>query len=310
MNYLLYGTDDFLINKEIDKIINKEKIDDNSISKYDLEIDSIKDIIEDATTVSLFDDKKIIVINNCTYFNKVKNNEDDVNLLFEYLTNSNPDTILIIINHASSIDSTKKITKLIKDKGKVVELTLDNIPGLVHKMFEPYKLDLDVVSLLISRVGEDIDILAQEVDKLKAYKIDDMHITKEDVIAASQFNIDTDIFKFIDNIINKNKEEALNTYHELLKNNEEPIKIIALLASKFRLMYQASTLDKKRMSSNDIANMLGVKAYPVKLAIKASARYPEKVLLGYLKRLAILDEEIKTGKINPELGLELFILRV
>ena len=310
MNYLLYGEEDYLIKEEVKKIINKAKIDDMSISNYDLEIDSIKNIIEDCETVSLFNPTKAIIINNCNYFNRVKCEEEDINLLLQYLSNSNPDTILIIISHNSTIDSTKKISKKIKEVGTILEFNKVNPTTLVKKMFGDYKISSTSIDLLISRVGENIETLASEVNKLKIYKIDEKVISDEDIINCSIFNIDTDIFKFIDNIINKNKEEALTTYHEMLKNNEEPIKVIALLASKFRLMYQATKLDRKGMNSNDISALLGVHSYPVKLAIKAGSKYPEKILLNYLKSLADLDQDIKLGKVNPELGLELFILKV
>lgn len=310
MNYLLYGEEDYLIKEEIKKIIKNTKVDDMSISNYDLEIDSIKDIIEDCQTVSLFNPIKVIVVNNCNYFNRIKCNEEDINLLLEYLSNSNPDTTLILINHNSTIDSTKKITKKIKEIGSILEFNKVNPSTLVKKMFNDYKISSNNIELLISRVGEDIEELASEVNKLKIYKFDEKEITEEDIINCSIFNVDTDIFKFIDNIINRNKEEALTTYHEMLKNNEEPIKVIALLASKFRLMYQATKLDRKGMNSNDISQLLGVHSYPVKLAIKAGSKYPEKILLSYLKSLADLDQDIKTGKIDPELGLELFILKV
>lgn len=310
MNYLLYGEEEYLINKEIEKIIKKEKIEDLGISNYDLEIDSIKNIIDDCQTISLFDPKKIVVINNCNYFNRVKNNEDDVNLLFDYLNNYNPDTILIIISNNSSIDNTKKITKKIKEIGKVIELNSTNINITVKKMFDDYKISSDNIKLLIDRVGSDISILDKEVEKLKIYKVDDKEITKEDIIKCATYNIDTDIFKFIDNIINKNKKEALITYDELLKNNEEPLKIIILLASKFRLMYQAKVLNSRGLSNNEISNVLGIHAYPIKLAIQASIKYSEKLLLRYLELLSDLDENIKTGNIDPELGLQLFILKV
>ena len=310
MNYLLYGEEDYLIKEEVKKIINKSKVDEMSVSNYDLEIDSIKDIIEDCQTVSLFNPVKVIIINNCNYFNRVKCNEEDVDLLLEYISNSNPDTTLIIINHNSTIDNTKKITKKIKEVGSILEFNKANPTTLVKKMFDGYKISSNNIDLLISRVGEDIETLASEVNKLKIYKIEEKEINEEDIINCSIFNVDTDIFKFIDNIINKNKEEALTTYHEMLKNNEEPIKVIALLASKFRLMYQACKLDKKGMNPNDISALLGVHSYPVKLAIKAGSKYSEKILLNYLKSLADLDQDIKTGKVNPELGLELFILKV
>ncbi len=310
MNYLLYSEEKYLIDEEINKIAKKEKIEDISISRYDLDIDIIKDIIDDCMTISLFESKKIVIIDNCTYFNRVKNNEDDVNLMLKYLENPNPDTILIIISHSSSIDTTKKISKKLKENGKIVELTKKNTKSVVSKLFDDYKISSKTIDLFIERVGEDLSILSKEAEKLKIYKIDDKEITNQDVIDCSTFLIDTDIFKFIDNIINKNKELALTTYYELLKNNEEPLKIIVLLASKFRLMYQACALYKKRMSEKEISNILGVHPYPVKLAIQSGQRYPEKLILNFLSGLADLDKDIKTGKINPELGMELFILKV
>ena len=309
MIYLLYGEEQFLIDKEIEKITKNEKIDSISISHYDLEIDNIKDIIDDCETISLFEENKLVIINNCTYFNRIKNNEDDVNLLLNYISNPNPSTILIIINHSPSIDNTKKISKKLKETGKIIELNSTNINSIVKNMFDGYKIKEDTINLFIKRVGEDISILSMEADKLKAYKIDEKEITNEDIIKCATFNIDTDIFKFIDNIINKNKEDALITYHELLRNNEEPLKIIVLLASKFRLMYQASTMSQK-MSDKDIGAFLGVHPYPVKLAKEACNKYSKKTVLRFLELLADLDRDIKTGKVNPELGLELFILKV
>lgn len=310
MIYLLYGEEQFLIDKEIEKITTKEKIDSISISHYDLEIDNIKDIIDDCSTISLFEEKKLVIINNCTYFNRVKNSEEDVNLLLEYISNPNPSTILIIINHNSSIDNTKKISKKIKEIGTIIELNSSNINSIVKNMFEGYKIKEETINLFIKRVGEDISILSMESDKLKTYKIDEKEITNEDIMKCATFNIDTDIFKFIDNIISKKKEDALITYHELLRNNEEPLKIIVLLASKFRLMYQASIMSQNRMSDKDIGAYLGVHPYPVKLAKEACNKYSKKTVLRFLELLADLDKDIKTGKVNPELGLELFILKV
>lgn len=310
MNYLLYGMEDFLINLEIKKIIKKENIDDFSITRYDLNLDSIKKIVEDSQTMSLFEDKKIVIVNNCNYFNRVKNNEEDVNLLLNYLTNSNENTILIIVSHNNTIDNTKKITKKIKEVGKVLEFNKININSIVKKLFDNYKISDENINLLISRVGSDIGVLEQEVNKIQIYKDTDLEITKQDILECSQVNVDLDIFKFIDCIISKQKDTALTMYYALLKSNEQPVKIIAILANKFRLMYQATLLSKKGMNKNEIASLIGAHPYSVQLAISSGMRYPSKLLLHFLKSLADLDENIKTGKINAELGLELFILKL
>ena len=70
--YLLYGEEQFLIKEEIKNIIKKQKIDSINIIKYDLETDNMKDIIDDAYTLSLFEDRKIIIAENIDNYIKTK----------------------------------------------------------------------------------------------------------------------------------------------------------------------------------------------------------------------------------------------
>lgn len=309
MNYLLYGTEKFLIDKEIKNIISKNKIEEIDISKYDLEINSLNEILDDANTVSLFSNNKLIIVENAYIFSRVQNKKiENIEILENYLKNSS-ETIIIFINNNEKIDSVKKIVKLIKEKGIIKEFNaLKNINSTVKTMFDDYKISDTVINLLINRVGNNLELIYQEVEKLKIYKIDDKIITNKDIEDIVVENVNIDIFKFVDDIINKNKKEAIKTYKELLKLNEEPIKIIALLASKFRLMYQSSVLAKKGHTEEDISNILGVHKYPVHLALIAGYKYNSKILLKYLNDLADLDIGIKTGKKDKELALELFIL--
>lgn len=310
MNYLLYGTEKFLIDKEIKNIISKLKVDELNISRYDLEFNTIKEILEDANTVSLFSSNKLIIVDGAIIFNRVQSKKiDDLELLEEYLKNSNPDVTIIFIDRNEKIDSVKKIVKLIKEKGTIKEFNaLKNISSSVKNMFDDYNVSNDAINLLIDRVGKDLEIIYQEVEKLKIYKIEDKTITTKDIEDVTVENINVDIFKFVDDIINKNKKSAITTYKELLKLNEEPIKIVALIASKFRLMYQASTLSKKGYTEGSASEILKVHKYPVHLAILSGYKYNPKVLLKYLNELADLDIGIKTGELDKELALELFIL--
>ena len=309
MNYLLYGTEKFLLNKEIKNIINKHKIEDINISKYDLEINSIKEILDDANTVSLFSSNKLLIIENSFIFSRTTKKIDNVELLEEYLKNDNKDVITIFINLNEKIDSVKKIVKLIKEKGKIIEFNpTKNINSTIKNMFDDYKIETGCIELLINRVGNNLDLLYQEIEKLKIYKIEDKFINKEDIIELTTEIIDIDIFKFVDDIITKNKKDAIKTYKELLKLNEEPIKIIALIASKFRLMYQSIILAKKGYTEEQISEILEVHKYPVHLAIVAGYKYNPQILLDYLEKLADLDIGIKTGEKDKELALELFIL--
>ena len=75
MNYLFYGLETFLMEKEIKKILSQANVEDYSVSKYDLESNLIDDIIEDASMISLFNDQKVILVDNAYIFTRkvVKN---------------------------------------------------------------------------------------------------------------------------------------------------------------------------------------------------------------------------------------------
>ena len=306
MVYLLYGTKDFSIEEEIKKL--SKDIDDMNISKYDLNSDMLSLVLEDAKTISLFGDKKLIIAENANMF--TGSTSKDSELIEEYLNHINENTILILVVHNDKLDTRKKITKQVKKVGKVLEFNDDlDMTSLVRRLFEDYNIDYKTINLFLDRVGNNPLIIQSEINKIKIYKGNDRNITDEDILNLTVKLIEIDIFKLIDYIVKKDKEKALELYYEMLKMNEEPIKIIVILANQFRIMYQSKELLKKGYSEKDIAATLKIHPYRVKLAIQNSRSYTSKTLLKYLNDLADIDIGIKTGTLNKDLALELFILR-
>ena len=306
MVYLLFGTKDYSINNEIKKIC--KNIDDMNISRYDLNNDLTSLVIEDAKTISLFGDKKIVIADNANMF--TASTSKDSELIEDYLKNINEYTDLIFIVHSDKIDARKKITKTIKEKGKIIEFNDDlDAVSLIRRLFKDYNIEYSDIKLLIDRVGNNPLIITNEINKIKIYKGNDKNITSEDILNLTNKIIEIDVFKLIDYIVRKDKENALELYNEMLKVNEEPIKIIVILANQFRIMYQSKELLKKGYSEKDIASILKIHPYRVKLAIQNSRNYTSQMLLKYLNDLADIDIGIKTGTINKDLALELFILK-
>lgn len=62
------------------------------------------------------------------------------------------------------------------------------------------------------------------------------------------------------------------------------------------------------ITENNIASILKIHPYRVKLANQNAKKYDADTLLTYLKKLADLDIDIKTGQIDKTLGLELLII--
>ena len=310
MVYLFYSKESFLIKKEIDKIIKENNIDLININTYDLNSDSIKDVIDDAETFSMFDDKKIIIVNNSYVFATKKGHlEQDTELLLKYLDNINPSTILIFNFTDSKVDEKKKIVKSLKNIGVIKDLdSIYNINSIIKDLFNPYTINDKDIKLLIERVGTNLNMLSCEIDKIKAYKDKDLNVTSDDINKLTHQNIEADMFLLVDTIINNDKEKSIQIYKELINNNEEPIAIIITLANKIRNIYITKELLRKGYSEVDIAGILGVKPGYLYYLRNSINKYDSYTLYSLLSKLADLDYNIKTNKIDKYTALELFIL--
>jgi len=313
MVYITYGLVEYLIEEEIKKIIKDNNVDYYNIEKFDLENTNIKNIIDSSLTVSLFSNKKVIIVENSYIFTGTtkKNIDQNIECLEKYLDHINENTILIFKVITEKLDSRKKIVTKIKNYGKVIEFNkVSNLKDLVYKMFNPYKINHSLIEFLIDRVGNDLYILNQEIKKIKTYKDEDLFITEDDILVLTHKNINTDIFYLIDNIVSNNKEKALESYYEMLKLGEEPIKIIVMVANQFRLIYQVKELYKKGYREYDIMDILEQKQYSIRKASERINKFTSNQLLNYLNKLSELDINIKSGLIDKSIGLELFILEI
>ncbi len=311
--YAFYGDESFLIDEEIKKII--EKHPNSEVIKYDLEESSLNLLLEDALSLSLFNEHKIIIGSNANFLSasdtkgKVNQNVED---LLKYIDNPN-DTSTIIFTLSTNIDKRKKIVKQLLSKSIVKEcnkLTVDNAVLFAKDIFSKanFQVGYSALNKLVHKTGNNLYLLNSECNKLMIYKNEEKKIELDDVDQmVERYDIDN-LFALTDAVVKKDINEALSLYQELLKRNEEPIKIIVIIANQFRLIFQVKRLKSKGLSDSEIASELVVHPYRVKLAKETNLS--EKELLKYLTTLADLDEQIKTGKINKDVGLELFLLKL
>ena len=63
MTYLILGNNE-IVKEHINKIVKENDINRESISSYDLETDNIMNALEDINTLSIFSDKKLVIVYN------------------------------------------------------------------------------------------------------------------------------------------------------------------------------------------------------------------------------------------------------
>lgn len=308
--YLIYGNDYGLIKREIDKITNGT----SDVVKYDLLVSNVSEVIEEASCMSLFGDKKVVIGENALFLTGTNTSVNhDIDYLTSYVNAENHDNIVILTVVQDKLDERKKIVKLLKKNITVIHKeTIDekDLPKFVIKEFlnNGYKIDYKTASYFVDYVGKNVDILLSEINKMIVYKDTDKEIFIEDIINISSKGFNDNVFDLSDAIMKKDFKKIFSCYNDLMILKEEPIKIIALLASQFTLVYQSKLLSKEGFMSKDIASTLKVHPYRVKLALETN--YPNFELKDILKKLHNLDYEIKTGKVDKIVGLENFLLHL
>lgn len=299
MTYLILGKEN-LINKEIKDLIEKNKIDNLSIAKYDLKEQKIEDAMDDINTTNLFNNKKVIIIKN------IKNIVNE-KILIEYLNNQNDN--LLLITSTEKLDERKKITKEIKEKSKVIDLNNYDLTAFAKESLKDYKISGLDINTLLDYCGYDYDTLKNEIEKLKMYKLNEKEITKEDIKKSVRKNFDSNIFDLINNLNKKDKAKVFEIFYGLLDQKEDEIKILVILANNYRLLYQIKKL-KEEKTDKEIISIYNMNPYRLKKLKEQSNFYTDKELLKIMKDLSELDIAIKSGKIDKKTGLELFLASV
>jgi DNA polymerase-3 subunit delta len=149
------------------------------------------------------------------------------------------------------------------------------------------------VGRLVDFFGNDTWRLAQEIKKLASYK---NSITDKEVEQVSRSLLEPDIFKAIDALGQKNKQEALRIFHEHLALGQSPSYLLTMIAYQFRNIASVKTGRK-------------VKMHPfVLMKTRAMA---QKFDLAEIKKIYSLifetDLAIKSGRAEPDVALDILI---
>ena len=309
--YLLYSGDGAILNKEINDLEKKLDISDNDIIYYN--IDDIDGIINEASTIGMFSLNKFIIINMDSYF-KDKKDIPNINLLENYFDSYNSNSYLVFVCNSDSIDSRKKIVNLIKKYGifKKLEVNDNYLNDYVNNYLKDngYKINNGDVVYFINRVGNNINNVTNELDKLMLYKINDKIINRNDIDLLTVENIDDSIYDLVNCILKNDNEKAIKLYNNFINNGMDVNQIVAIIAAQIRLLYQVKRLYNSGKSNDEIAKILEFKSvYRVKYLLNDSYYYSESDLVKYLSKLADIDNAIKTSNGDGNMLMQLFIVK-
>lgn len=318
--YLILGEERYFIERIrealIENALDEDSIDLN-LTNFDMEETSISEALFEAASFPFFGDRKLVMVQNPFFLTgqKVKSAPDhSLDELADYLENPADFSILVLFAPYEKLDRRKKVTKLLEKTATVIDVS-SPYPNEATKYIKEivrengFHFSGDAFQLFTERTDGNLTNMMHELDKLFLYHADTQTITKEAVSQLVPKTLEQNVFELNTLVLNNKVEESIETYHDLLVQKEEPIKIVALLISQFRLLLQVKILQKQGYQQPDIAKVLKVHPYRVKLALQNIRRYDQKLLSEALDYLIDADFKMKTGQIDQELQVELFIMR-
>ncbi|MFO1443393.1 DNA polymerase III subunit delta [Bacillus sp. Bva_UNVM-123] len=319
--YLLYGAESFLINETkqllINTVLTEEELDFN-LSSFDLEETPIEAALEEAETYPFFGEKRLIFLHNPVFLTSEKTKEKTEHHLAKldnYLKEPSPYSIVVFIAPYEKLDERKKITKELKRKAALLEakkLSEAELKSWVNERASMNGVEIDdrAIELMITLAGTNLFMLTSEVDKLALFVGVGNRIDEETVDRLVSRSLEQNIFTLVDKIVHRKIDEALRIYYDLLKQNEEPIKILSIITGQFRLIYQVKELARRGYGQQQIAGNLKVHPFRIKLAAGQAQLFQDLELANIMKLLAEADFAMKTGGMNKQLLIEMFLFRL
>ncbi|HPG43533.1 MAG TPA: DNA polymerase III subunit delta [Acholeplasmataceae bacterium] len=308
--YLYYSNNDFLLNHAVEDKIKELNVDPFNIVKYDLLENPYDDVLEDLQTVSFFAEKKVIVVRNIQELEKA--DEYLLQSYLNYFEKPNPDVVVIVVMNELLPESSALGAALFKFAfiEKVKEMDKKEYPDFIRNMFKKYSYTItdDAIEALLERTNLDFNLINQEAEKLMLFAYETKEINERAVLLLVSRNLEENIFELTNALLSKNQTKTIEIFYDLIARNEDPLRILNNIVSKVRELMHTKLLLDKGYRQDQIAEHFHIKSGRAYYLVKNAQTIPFAQLENHLKKLSKLDYDIKSGKIDKKLGLELYLL--
>lgn len=304
--YLLYGPEEYLKKQYRDRLKQALAGEDTmNLHMFEGKGVEIPKVIDLAETMPFFSERRVIILQNTGLF------KSDGETLAKYLENIAPTAYFIFVE--SEVDKRSKLFKVVKKIGRDTEFVTPDentltkwILGMIAK--ENKQITKSAMDLFLDKTGTDMENISQELEKLLCYCMQKDCINAEDVEKICTKQISSHIFDMLEAIGLKQQKKALALYYELLALKVSPFQILALLGRQFNILLQLKDLKSKGYIEREMASKVGIPPFSVKKYMEQASRFETGDLKRALKDCVQTDEDIKTGKMDQQLALELLIV--
>ncbi len=277
-----------------------------NFSSYEGEDINQKEIIDLAETLPFFAERRLILIEDSGLLKK--SGEE----LAEYLGGAPDTTFFLFVEE--EIDKRSKLYKALVKIGSAVEFgeqkdeTLSRwVIGRLRR--EGKNITQNAYRLFISKTGTDMENIDRELEKLICYCMDKETIVPEDVEAVTAEQTQNKVFDMVDAIASHQQKKALDLYYDLLALKEPAMRIMYLITRQFHILMSVKAMTNQGFGNKDIAGKAGCPEWAVRKYQSQCREYSLDQLKQAVKDGTEFEEAVKTGRMNDQMAVELFIIQ-
>jgi DNA polymerase-3 subunit delta len=312
---IIVGEDRFSLKNKAQQLINEAQIDAFSTALYDASETPLDEALTDALTVPFMSDQKAVIIRQANFFSDAK----DASIYkdsehFKHLPTVDLDHVfLIFLVDGKKVLDKPALLKAVVDVAEVIRLEPkkpEDLKAWIDRQLAKAELRLagPLKEVLYERMTHDPEVAYQEMKKLLLYTYETRTIDLETLEQLITPVLDEDVFKIINQMLEGKKEKAFKTIEALLSAKTDALGILTAMIHKFRELALTQAFLKEKINKDDLASTLKVSPGRAYYMIKNAQMVPASQVQQELERLSGYDQAIKTGQMDKNLALELFVL--
>lgn len=216
--------------------------------------------------------------------------------LVDYVTRASPTTCLLI-----SSDEEVKLSDWKELEARVSVQTFSRLkPWLVANEIRDlvrkkgFQITAEACDQLIESVGENLERIESEIEKLVLFKGEQKVITEDDVDALVGGGREHSVFSLLDSLSERNARSGLQQLRSLLRGGEFPHLILGMIAGQVRKRYAARLLRQKGWGDEAVARELKINWYKDRF-FNSLSRFSDREMRTILKQLHWADVKMKSS---------------
>jgi DNA polymerase III subunit delta len=304
---------------------------ENGLAQYDLGENSVAQVMDDARSLSLFADRRVILVTNAEAAlpRQRSDEEDDAGSpdgaaeLAAYLKDPSPGVTLLFQasrftfegEDKKKIERVRKFYAAISDAVELDRFSMDEARAEAHQLARQARLAIDppALELLVEALGGDVARIAVEIEKLSLFSAGSRPISLDDIAALVPDARSATIFALVNALGRRDRARGLQILDTLCREGEYLPLALSFLSTQFRLalVSKESGLRSPQQIQGHFARS-GVPMWNSRAeqVFQTVSKFSREQLERGMKLIFTADRDLRSARPDDRIVMERFVLEL